>query len=399
MKIDPKKLIVLTTVFIDIAGLGIIIPVIPFFIKGFGADDSMVTLIFAVYAFFSFFSTPFLGALSDRIGRRPVLIASLASTSIGWLIFASAGGLWMLFLGRIIDGLAAGNISTAQSYLVDLSADHKERTANLGLIGMIFGLGFIIGPLIGGLLGAVAHTLPFYTVGVLAAINTLLALKFLPETLKEKSVKKMSLNPLSPIIRGFTRQDLRPGLVAFGIFGTALAIQQSVFALYLDNSYGLNEFHSGLIFSGMGIVLAINQGFLVRRFWINKFKEPDLEQYLFLGLAAGFLVLGIISPPMLIAGLLLVTFSQSVLRVVMVSQMVGTDLKSQGEILGTGNSVMSLSMIAGPLIAGPLFMVTPSLPYWTAAALSLAAFSVISAKRKSLAKIKASPETEIIMPQ
>lgn len=396
MKIDPKKLIVLVTVFIDIVGLGIIIPVIPFFVKSFGASDITVTWLFAIYAFFSFFSAPFLGSLSDKIGRRPILIASLASTSLGWLIFASANGIWMLFLGRIIDGLAAGNISTAQSYLVDLSSDQKERTANLGLIGMIFGLGFIIGPLIGGLLGSVEHTLPFYAVGIMAGINTLLALKFLPETLKEKSQKKMSFNPLRPIITGFTMRQLRPSLLAFGLFGTALAIQQTVFALYLDKGYGLNEFHSGIIFAMMGVALALNQGFLVRKFWIKTFREPDLEQFLFIGLAAGFGLLGIIGIPMLIIGLLLTTFSQSVLRVVMVSQMAGVDLNRQGEILGVSNSVMSLSMIIGPLMAGPLFSIGIVVPYWTAALLAVGAFMVITAKRKSLAKINASPETEIV---
>jgi len=399
MKINPKKLVVLITVFIDIAGLGIIIPVLPFFVKGFGASDMTVTLLFAVYSFFALFSAPFLGSLSDKIGRRPVLIASLASSSIGWLVFAAAGNIWMLFLGRIIDGLAAGNISTAQSYLIDLSETPKERTANLGLIGMIFGLGFIIGPLLGGLLGTVDHTLPFYAVGIMAGINTLLAYKFLPETLKEKSKNKISLNPLRPIITGLTMRALRPSLLAFLLFGTALAIQQSVFALYLDKGYGWDEFHSGLIFAVMGVALAINQGVLVRKFWIKKFHEPDLEQYLFIGLAAGFAALGFINPAMLIVGLLLTTFSQSVLRVVMISQMAGVDIKKQGEILGISNSVMSLSMIVGPLLAGPLFSLNITAPYWTAAALAVGAFIVITAKRKMLAKITISSETEIVIPQ
>jgi multidrug resistance protein len=399
MKVDTKKLVVLTTVFIDIVGLGIIIPVIPFYVKSFGASDITVTLLFAVYAFFSLFSAPLLGSLSDRIGRRPILIASLASTSIGWLIFAAANGIWMLFLGRIIDGLAAGNISTAQSYLVDMSATPKERTANLGLIGMIFGLGFIIGPLLGGMLGAVDHSLPFYTVGIMAGINTLLAFRFLPETLKEKKAGRISLNPLSPIITGLSIRILRPGLLAFFLFGTALAVQQSVFALYLDKGYGWNEFHSGVIFSVMGVALALNQGVLVRRFWIKKFHEPDLEQYLFIGLAAGFALLGVIGLPTLILGLLFTTFAQSVLRVVMVSQMAGVDIHRQGEILGIGNSVMSLSMIVGPLLAGPLFSIGITIPYWTASALAIAAFFVITAKRKQLARIKASAETEIVIPQ
>jgi DHA1 family tetracycline resistance protein-like MFS transporter len=399
MNTSRNKLIILITVFIDIIGIGIIIPVIPFYVKSFGVSEITVTWLFAIYSFLSLFSTPFLGGLSDKIGRRPILLASLATTCVGWLIFAMAGNIWMLFLGRAIDGLAAGNISTAQSYLVDISATPKERTANLGLIGMIFGLGLIIGPLLGGLLGTIQLALPFYVVGVMAGINTLLAFKFLPETLKTKSNQKLSLNPLTPFVKGLKNRLLRPSLLAFFIFGMAISIQQSIFALYLDKGYNWNELHSGIIFAAMGLLLAINQGVLIRQFWIKKFKEPDLEQYLFLGLAAGFATLGVINITALILGLLLVTLSQSVLRVVMVSQMAGNNLKDQGAILGISNSIMSLSMIIGPIIAGPLFALNICAPYWSAAILAIAGFIVITAKRKLLAKIQLSPKTEILIPQ
>lgn len=165
MVINKQKLIILFTVFVDVIGIGVIIPILPFYVESFGASPLMVGLLFGVYSFFSFFSGPLLGSFSDRRGRRPVLIISILSSAIGWLVFASAKSIFFLFLGRIIDGLAVGNFSTAQSYLSDIAKNDKERTTNLGLVGAIFGIGFIIGPMLGGFLGSISETLPFWFVG------------------------------------------------------------------------------------------------------------------------------------------------------------------------------------------------------------------------------------------
>jgi DHA1 family tetracycline resistance protein-like MFS transporter len=155
-----EKLIVIFAVLIDVIGFGIVIPILPFYVTEFGVSALMVTLLFSTFSFFAFLSSPILGALSDRFGRRPILIVSVISTAIGWFIFASAQSVWMLFLGRIIDGMAAGNFITAQSAMTDISADEKERTANLGFVGAAFGVGFLLGPLIGGVLSNVSHSLP-----------------------------------------------------------------------------------------------------------------------------------------------------------------------------------------------------------------------------------------------
>ena len=185
-----RKLIILLTVLIDVLGIGIIIPVLPFYVESFGASAFTVTLLFAIFSFFSFFSAPLLGALSDRVGRRPVLIISIASTALGWLVFAAAGNIYWLFIGRIIDGLAAGNFPIAQSYLVDIAKTDKEKTTNLGLIGAIFGIGLIVGPLLGGVLSQISLSLPFWFVGGLAAFNVVLAFFNLPETNKNKNKDK-----------------------------------------------------------------------------------------------------------------------------------------------------------------------------------------------------------------
>src|SRR4051812_33987023 len=129
-----EKLIIVFTVFVDVIGFGIVVPILPFYVQLFGVGPFLTTLMFASFSFCAFLSSPFLGALSDKIGRRPVLIVSIVSTAIGWFVFASARSILFLFIGRIIDGCAAGNYTTAQSYLVDISKDEKERTANIGLV-------------------------------------------------------------------------------------------------------------------------------------------------------------------------------------------------------------------------------------------------------------------------
>jgi len=385
-RFDRPKLIILLTVFVDILGIGIIIPVLPFYIKSLGAGDSVVTLLFSVFSLFAFISAPFLGTLSDSVGRRPILITSIASTALGWLIFASAKTVPLLFLGRIIDGLAAGNISTAQSYLVDMSKDQSERTENLGLIGAMFGIGLTIGPLIGGLLGAISHSLPFWTVGVLAAVNAILAYFFLPETHHNRDkAKPLEFNPLAPIFRAAKDKKLLPGYISWFLFGSAMACQGAIFSLFLNRAFGFEEFIAGLFLTGMGVTLSINQGVLMKKFWIKNFKEPQLELYMILLVALGFLFMDVRQVVVFTLGVVLLTLGHSVLRVVMTSQMAGASGNKQGETLGMMMSVMSLSTIVGPLVAGWLYAKNIQWPFLLSAGIMVIAFFLILANRKKLA--------------
>ena len=251
------KAIILSTVLLDVLGIGLIIPVLPFYVESFHVSGIVVTSLFAVFALFSFFSAPILGMLSDRIGRRPVLIISLASTALGWLIFAFSKTIFGLFLGRIIDGSAAGNISTAQNYLVDIAKDDKERSKNLGLIGAVFGIGFIIGPLVGGVLSGINMKLPFIVVGVMATINTIMAYFFLPETNHDRNTAKISLNPFAPIIKAFNNKKVLPLYIAWLFFGIAISLNQSIFALYIARVFSWTVIASGLIMAMMGVIIAM----------------------------------------------------------------------------------------------------------------------------------------------
>lgn len=392
-----RKLIILLTVLIDVLGIGIIVPVLPFYVESFGASAFIVTLLFAVFSFFSFFSAPLLGALSDKIGRRPVLITSIASTALGWLVFAAATNIYWLFIGRIIDGLAAGNFPIAQSYLIDIAKDDKERSANLGLIGAIFGIGFIIGPLLGGALSQISITTPFWFVGGLAIFNTILAYFSLPETnLNKNKDKKISFSPFKPIIIAAKNANLRPSFIAWFLFGIAIAGQQSILSLYLAEAFNFNSFLISLVLGGTGIILVINQGVLLKKVWLKYFSEEKLIIYSIVILGISFLFTGIHLLLPLIIGLFLFSITHSVLRVSMTSQIARTSNNDeQGMILGVMSSVMSLSMIIGPLLAGSLFSINLSLPFWVSALVSFLAFIIIFCEQRKHLKIKKINEQDL----
>jgi DHA1 family tetracycline resistance protein-like MFS transporter len=383
------KLLILLTVFIDVIGVGIVIPILPFYVARFSSSPLLITSLFAVFSLCSFFSAPVIGALSDRVGRRPMLIASIFSTAIGWFVFAGAANIFMLFAGRIIDGVMAGNFPIAQSYLSDISRDDKERTANLGLIGAIFGIGFILGPLIGGLLGQLGHSVPFWCVGGLALFNAILALFTLPETHKGTHAGRISINPFTPLSRAVKDTQIRSNYFAWFLFGLAIASYQAVFALYLKDVFRFDEFVGGVIYGVVGVIIVINQGFAMKHVWLRYFKEPVLELGMLVVFAAGFLLLSANIFAVFCIAMIFTTFGQSVLRVVMTSQVVGfAGSGKRGEVLGVMASVTSLSMTVSPLMAGILYGKNPDLPFIVSAVYVAAAFLILFQKRRKLARAK-----------
>ncbi|HAS80520.1 MAG: Major facilitator superfamily [Candidatus Nomurabacteria bacterium GW2011_GWE1_32_28] len=383
--ISPK-IIILFTVFLDVLGIGLIIPILPYYVESFDVPDIVVTLLFAVFSLFAFFSAPILGMISDRKGRRPVLLISLISSAIGWIIFAFSKTIWGLFLGRIIDGAAAGNISTAQNYLVDISKDDKERSHNLGLIGAIFGIAFIIGPLVGGVLSGISIKMPFIIVGILATINTILAYFFLPETNHNKNTTdKISLNPFSPIMKAFKNKKVLPFYLAWLFFGIAVSLNQSIFALYITKVFSWTVVASGFLMTLTGIIISINQAFFLRKVWLKYFKESFLMVYLLVPFALGYFVMALPYKFAFMFGLIITAFGHSTLRVVMNSQIIGfSDKNRQGEMMGILASIMSLSMIIGPLVGGAVYVVSASLPYVLAGIIISITFIFVSKTYKNI---------------
>lgn len=383
------KAIILLTVFIDVIGLGVVIPALPFYVSSFSSSALLVTSLFAVFALCSFFSAPVIGALSDRIGRRPMLIMSIFSSAIGWFVFAGATNILFLFIGRIVDGIMAGNLPIAQSYLTDIAKDDRERTMNLGLVGAVFGISFIVGPLLGGVLGQFGRAVPFWFVGALALCNGMLALFILPETHTTRSVEPININPFAPLMRAIKNDALRSNYAAWFLFGLAIASQHSVFSLYLRDVFHFNALIVGVIFGLIGVVIAINQGLAMKHVWLKYFKEPTLELVMLIGFAVGFLLLSSRIFFVFAVALVLITFGQSVLRVVMTSQVVSRSSQSQrGEVLGILSSIASLSMVIGSFLAGMLYGENSAMPFIFSAFCLCLAFVILYRKKGELNKIE-----------
>lgn len=370
-----EKIVVIFTVFVDIIGFGIVIPILPFYVGSFGASPFTITLLFSAFAFFAFLSSPFLGALSDKIGRRPVLIGSIFSTAIGWVVFASATSIPMLFLGRIIDGAAAGNFVVAQSCIVDIAKDEKERSANIGLIGATFGVGFMVGPMLGGVLSTVSHAFPFWVAGGLALTNTVLAYFFLPETHQRRDPNAViSFNPLGPLARAAMNIKLRPLFLTWILFALAFMASQSIFSLYAQHAFGFDAFITGVFFSFIGVVTALNQTILLNRVWLKYFNDAQLELFMIIVLLVSFIALGTRFLPLFYVGFPLLATGQAVLRVVITSQVAGrADPHMKGEALGILTSLMAAAMVVAPVLSGALFEVYDALPFAMSALLMGAA--------------------------
>lgn len=366
-----EKLIIIFTVLVDILGFGIVIPILPFYVTSFGATPFTVTMLFSAFAFFAFLSSPFLGALSDKVGRRRVLLVSIASTAVGWVVFASATSVAFLFVGRIIDGAAAGNFTVAQSALVDISRNDKERAANLGLIGATFGIGFMLGPLLGGLLSTVSHSFPFWIAGALATVNTVLAFFFLPETHTKRDPEiPISINPLAPLARAARNMELRPFFISWILFGISFMASQSVFSLYAEAAFGFSAFATGLLFSGVGAFTALNQAVLLKSLWLKYFDEASLEFLMTIALGLALLLMAMKILILFYLALMLMASAQSVLRVVITSRVAGiAPPHMKGEILGIMTSLMAASMVLAPVIAGSLYEINIAFPFFLGAIL------------------------------
>jgi multidrug resistance protein len=384
---SKTKLLILFTVFIDILGIGIIIPTLPFYVESFGVSTLVVTALFGVFALLSFFSAPVLGALSDTYGRRPVLLISIASTALGWILFASAHSVWLLFIGRIIDGLAAGNIGVTQSSLADIARNPKERASNMGLIGMMFGIGLIIGPALGGLLGTFGQTVPFWFVAIMATVNFMMAIFIFPETHHVRTTqpavelvvennevenvrvsKKLlkTLNPLIPIIDSVRNPKTRMIFIVFFLFSLSIGIPQAIFSLNMAETFNLTQTMVGVIIASVGVMIGLNQ-VLLNSVLLKRFAERKLA-WLFLGVfGIGTALMGTSVLVVCLIGLVINTIGHSVARATTSSMVANIDPEKRGEYIGMMNSIMSLAMVIGPIIALLVQNISLGYPYFISA--------------------------------
>lgn len=263
--------IIFATILIDFVGFSVLIPVLPIYMEKLGASSFEVGLILALYAAAQLVFLPAWGWLSDRIGRRPVILVSLLGTVVSFLLLAVAPSIGMIYAARILAGFFAASIGTAQAVVTDLTPP-EERAQSMGLIGAAFGLGFVVGPALGGQLALLDPVAPFYGIAILATVNLVLACLFLPESrpreLRVRNWKGLgrTLVP-SPVRLAFALHDRRIGYYLYLFFQlfTAFAALESMFTLFLSRRFGLGPFEAGMIFVVIGIFIALTQGLLIRR--------------------------------------------------------------------------------------------------------------------------------------
>jgi MFS transporter, DHA1 family, tetracycline resistance protein len=254
-------LIIFLTIFVNLVGFGIIIPLLPFYAETFGASPLVIGLLFGVFSVCQLVAAPLLGDWSDRYGRRPVLIFSLVGTVISFVMLATAHSIALLFAARIVDGLSGGNISTARAYVADVT-EPKDRARAYGLIGAAFGMGFIFGPALSGILARVSYTAPIWAAAGLTLVATAMAVFWLPETVHRAAAGTgMPFKNLGLMMR---RQGLRRVLGIDFIYWFAFAIFQTTFALFVNRRLGFDVSQTGYFFAAFGVLGVVVQGGLIR---------------------------------------------------------------------------------------------------------------------------------------
>jgi len=362
MKRSPL-VVIFTTVFIDLVGFGIVIPVLPFYAEGsrFNATPRTVGLLFASYSLMQLIFAPILGRLSDKYGRRPVLLISIIGTGIGFLILGFAKTLWMLFAGRILDGITGGNISTAQAYIADITSK-EDRAKGMGLIGAAFGLGFVFGPAIGGILSRWGVEVPFLFAAGLCFANTILLYFRLPETVTPDHPARVSAaggRGFSQLIQSLRNPRLGFVLSIYFLFIVAFSIMTTSFSLYTMFRFGYDAQHTGYLFTYVGILAVIVQGGLIGRL-VKRFGELPLVIVGALLFAGSLFAIPFVGPQT--GGLFALLVGGGLFSIG--NSLSGPSLTSlasksagpaeQGSVLGVTQSAASLARAVGPALAAVL---------------------------------------------
>ena len=358
MKRSPL-LVIFITVFIDLVGFGIVIPVLPYYAEGtrFDATPRTVGLLFASYSVMQLIFSPVLGRLSDKYGRRPILLISLMGTCLGFMILGFATTLTMLFIGRIIDGISGGNISTAQAYIADITTK-ENRAKGMGLIGAAFGLGFVFGPAIGGILSRWGTNVPFLFAGALAFVNVILLYFLLPETVtadNQARVSAASGRGWKQLMEALRQPQLAFVLTIYFLSIVAFSIMTAVFSLFMMFRLGYDPWHSGWIFAFIGIISALVQGGLIGRL-VKRFGEPILVIVGGFFFTVSLFVSPFVRPSIGLLGILSICALSSIGNALMAPSLSSLGSKSagageQGSVLGVMQSVASLARAVGPSIA------------------------------------------------
>jgi DHA1 family tetracycline resistance protein-like MFS transporter len=356
--ISKPLLIIFLTVLIDLIGFGIVIPLLTFYAERYKATPSDIGLLVASYSFMQFIFAPILGRLSDKYGRRPILFFSIIGSSISYLMLGLADSLVMIYISRILGGMTAGNLSTAQAYIADITTK-ENRAKGMGLFGMAFGLGFILGPVIAGFLSQISYRTPFLFAAGLSFLNAISLYFILPETVKPGSYEKSQTSKISRITALANIKDKRFATLTIEYFLliTAFSIMTTSFAYYTMTNFNYGASETGYLLGYIGLISAIFQGFLLGKL-VGIFGEAKLVIY-----GSLILVLSLVAVPFVskesggLTALLIGTAFFSIGNSISSPSLLtlaskNTDEKEQGQALGIMQSAASLARVIGPFICG-----------------------------------------------
>ena len=355
--------LLLVITLLNTMGITIIVPIVPFLTVQYLTHPNNLAVIVgwltAAYAICQLIAAPGLGVLSDRFGRRPILFICLLGSAVGYLIVGLGGTLWLLFLGRIIDGLTGGNISVLFGYIADIT-EPKDRGKYFGLLGSAAGVGTLIGPALGGLLATINYRVPFLAAAGLFLLTLVCGYFLLPESLDKEhritSIAVSELNPLKQLVSVFRWANLRWLLLAWFFYAFPVGMLQTTLTVLMKDSLGFNVTQAGLVVTLLGAVDILVQGVLVG--WLLAMLGNIRLGLIALGLVGiSYLVLGSIAflatPILLLVGITLFAGSGSLVENALrglVSKMVGRG--EQGRVSGAMQSLQSLGWIVGPLVGG-----------------------------------------------
>ena len=366
----PRLTALFFAVLLDLIGFGIILPLLPFFASDLGALGFEVGLLVMVYSAIQLVMAPGWGRLSDRVGRRPVLIVGLLGSAVSYALFASADSLLILFASRVVGGLGGSTVPVAQAYIADVTPPSK-RAGSMGLIGAAFGLGFVIGPALGGILSSVSYAAAGFAAAGICLVNALLALALLPESRRPEGRPTSPRFDLPEALRqAADSKQVRRVLAVYLFLTMAFSALQPTLSLLADARFAMDAQQAGYLFALLGLVSVLMQGMWVRRL-VPRVGERTLLRVSTVPFAVGLLLVGLATgTSTLVTGLILLGLGYGGAIPSVLGLLSRTaDPDRQGAALGLGQSVGSSARVLGPLMAGGLFDLGPSLPYVVAGGL------------------------------